>query len=199
MKSFINFLKATVIGVFLGLLLTYTVPQASAATAAIFDIAKRAYFVATGSANMTIGTGPSATGTFTLIAKGTPVADVSTDGIAYRSGKSAVTTINSVVPISSPTPNVNVYLPGLNVIPATATANTAAFVGVATPTPGTEFTIYNGSASSVYVKVAGNATVNGATAGGRLLLATLCTVQARYTSATNLQLDAPQCPTVVAG
>jgi hypothetical protein len=81
---------------------------------------------------------------------------------------------------------------------AAPTANTAAFVGVATPVAGTTFKVYNGSASSVYLKAAGGATINGAQAAGRFLLATLCTVDCVYSSATNLVCTPPVCATPLA-
>jgi hypothetical protein len=97
----------------------------------------------------------------------------------------------SPVLISTPTPGTNVFMPGLNVIPATATANTAAYLGVTTPTPGSQYDIYNASASTVRAKAAGGATINGATAGGYITIPTLAMAHCHYTSATNVACTPP--------
>lgn len=189
-------LLSTILGSVLGLVLTYSVPQANAAVGAIFDTINRGYFVTTGAYNMTIGT--NGTGTFKLVAAGTPVANINSNGVTYESGKGPISTVNSPVLISTPVTGTNYFPPGISVVPPTVTANTAAFVGVATPVAGTSFTIYNSSASSVYVKAAGGATINGTLAAGRFILATLCRVQCEYTSATNLSCNVPVCATPLA-
>jgi len=112
-----------------------------------------------------------------------------------KTPSAALLGINSPVLIATPITGTNFFAPGLNIVPATVTASTAAFLGAATPTPGTSFTIYNSSASSVFVKAAGGATINGATAGGKFTLATLCRVTCEYTSATNASCAVPTCLT----
>ena len=190
-------LGSFVIGAILGLVLTYSVPQANAAVGAIFDTINRGYFVTTGAYNMTIGT--NGTGTFKLVAAGTPVANIDSGGITYEAGKGpAIIADTSPVFISTPVTGTNYVKQGFSVVPATATANTAAFIGAATPTPGAVFKVYNGSASSVYLKAAGGATINGAQAAGRFVLATLCTVECIYSSATNLVCTPPVCATPLA-
>lgn len=183
-------LGSTIIGLLLGVVLSYQVPQANAAVGAIFDTINRGYFVTTGAYNMTIGT--NGTGSFKLVAAGTPVANIDSGGITYPAGKGPKLAVNSPVLISTPVAGTNYFYEGLNVVPATATANTAAFVGAAlTPTPGAEIKIYNASASTVRAKAAGGATINGATAGGYITIATLASVTCRYTSSTNLNCDVP--------
>lgn len=128
--------------------------------------------------------------------------------LVLGSGKAVAKSINSPVLISTPVTGTNKFLPGLNVVPPTATANTAAFVGDPTPTPGVPFSIYNASASTVRAKAAGGATINGAQAAGYMPLATLCTLDCEYTATTtfvagtptpgNLACRAPTCPTPVA-
>lgn len=100
------------------------------------------------------------------------------------------------VPTMAATPAVgtNQFYPGLNVIP-TAAANTAAFLGPATPTPGHEFVISNASGNSVRIKAAGGATMNGATAGGYVVIPNLATVQCFTQAAGNQICLQPVIPT----
>jgi len=182
----------------LALAVSPNIRQAFAATSvAVFDTINRAYFVAVGTQNMSLGT--TGTGEFSLLAAGTPVAKVDAQGIAFQSGYAPKLVPNTApIFISTPVTGTNFVAPGLSVVPPTVTANTAAFVGAATPVAGTTFQIYNGSASSVYLKAAGGATINGAQAAGRFLLATLCTVDCVYSSATNLVCKPPVCATPLA-
>ncbi len=119
----------------------------------------------------------------------TPVARINSTG-----GISNVTA-NSPVLISTPVAGTNIFSPGFNLVPPTVTANTAAFLGGATPTPLSEFEIYNPSASTVRAKAAGGATINGATAGGYLTIATKCSVRCKYATATDISCSVPACPT----
>lgn len=197
MKLLKKILASTFIGMLLGLTLTYTVPQASAAVGAIFDTINRGYFVTTGAYNMTIGT--TGTGTFNLVAAGTPVAEIDSNGIEFQSGFGPKLVPNSgPVFISTPVTGTNYVPPGFSLVAATATANTAAFVGAATPVAGTTFKVYNASASTVYLKAAGGATINGAEAAGRFVLATKCVVDCVYASTTNLVCTPPVCATPLA-
>lgn len=122
----------------------------------------------------------------------TPAAKINSTGGIYS------TIVNSPILVSTPVAGTNFFPPGLSVVPPTVTANTAAFVGAATPIAGTKFSIYNSSASSVYVKAAGGATINGTLAAGRFILATRCGVDCVYTSATNLYCMPPVCATPLA-
>ncbi len=197
----INFIKkftvGTVLGLVLALVLNYQVPQATAAVGAIFDTINRGYFVTTGAYNMTIGT--NGTGTFNLVAAGTPVAEIDTNGIEFQSGFAPKLVPNSApIFVSTPVTGTNYVPPGFSLVAATATANTAAFVGAATPVAGTTFKVYNASASTVYLKAAGGATINGAEAAGRFTLATKCVVDCIYASATNLVCTPPVCATPLA-
>lgn len=96
--------------------------------------------------------------------------------------------------VSTPVAASNFFSPGLNVVP-TAAANTAAFLGAATPVPGQQFRIYNSGPNAVRVKAGGAATMNGATAGGYITLATLATVDCQTTSATSQICLQPVIPT----
>lgn len=108
----------------------------------------------------------------------------------------AMGSVQTPILISTPVVGTNFFAPGLSIVPATATANTAAYLGqAATPIPGQAFIIYNGSASTVRAKAGGGATINSATAGGYMTIPTLCQLGCRYTSATNLSCGAPACPT----
>jgi hypothetical protein len=107
-----------------------------------------------------------------------------------------INTLPRAVPTMAATPVVgtNVFSPGLNVVP-TAAANTAAFLGAATPVPGQEFIINNSGPNAVRVKAAGGATLNGATAGGYISVPTLATVRCITASATNQVCLQPVVPT----
>lgn len=100
------------------------------------------------------------------------------------------------VPTMAATPVVgtNEFRPGLNVVP-TAAASTAAILGPSTPIPGQQFIINNSGPNAVFVKAAGGATLNGATAGGKISLATLATIHCWTASATNQVCQQPVIPT----
>lgn len=103
----------------------------------------------------------------------------------YAKGTSAGQTVSSIVPISSPTPGINVLYPGDNLVPATPTANTAVFVGPATPIPGQEFVVENQSPSTIRLKAAGAATMNlQGSAGGWVDLLTLRRAHCKTLSTT---------------
>lgn len=95
---------------------------------------------------------------------------------------------------ATPAAATNKFQPGLNVVP-TAAANTAAFLGDATPVPGQHFVINNSMANAVRIKAAGGATLNGATAGGYIALPALATVDCYTASATNQVCMQPVIPT----
>lgn len=95
---------------------------------------------------------------------------------------------------STPVAGTNEFYPGLNVVP-TAAADTAALLGPSTPVPGQEFLISNNSGAAVRIKAAGGATLNGATAGGYITLASLATVECYTQSATNQVCLQPVIPT----
>lgn len=84
-------LLSTILGSVLGLVLTYSVPQANAAVGAIFDTINRGYFVTTGAYHMTLG------------AAGTGNVSIFSDGVAktkYLTGGSLVN------PVSNPAESV---------------------------------------------------------------------------------------------
>ena len=132
-----------------------------------------------------------------LSAAYTPVAIVNASkGIAFQSAGQGVT-FSAFVPtmVATPVAGTNIFKPGLNVVP-TAAANTAAFLGAATPIVGEHFIINNSnSANAVRVKAAGGATLNGATAGGYISLAALATVECYTASSGNQVCQQPVIPT----
>ncbi len=86
-RKLFKLLSSTFIGAFLGLLLTYSVPQANAAVGAIFDTINRGFFVTTGAYHLTVG------------AAGTGTVNIMSDGV----NKVAITTGGSAfVPVSNP-------------------------------------------------------------------------------------------------
>ncbi len=123
-----------------------------------------------------------------LYSSSVPVAPV------YRSGVNAQ--LAAFVPTVAATPvaNVNLIRPGLNIVP-TAAANTALFIGVATPVVGQQFVVTNSGPNAVRLKAAGGATLNGATAGGFISVASLATVQCYTASASNQVCLQPVIPT----
>lgn len=122
----------------------------------------------------------------------------STEGILIRINGATLEKYSSspAVPTMAATPVVgtNEFYPGLNVVP-TAAANTAAFLGPSTPIPNQRFLISNASGAAVRVKAAGGATLNGATAGGWISVASLATVECFTQSATNQVCMQPVIPT----
>lgn len=95
---------------------------------------------------------------------------------------------------ATPAVNTNSFQPGLNVVPTNA-ANNAAFIGPATPIVGQCFTIVNNAGAAIRAKAAGGATLNGATAGGYISIASLATVVCCTASATNQICQQPVIPT----
>jgi hypothetical protein len=95
---------------------------------------------------------------------------------------------------ATPVAGTNIIKPGLNVVPTYA-ANHAAFIGQATVVPGEVFEVYNEGANSVRLKAAGGATLNGATAGGYLILATKLSATCKSVSATNQSCELSVNPT----
>ena len=94
---------------------------------------------------------------------------------------------------ATPVAGTNMFKVGLNVVP-TAAANTAALLD-ATPTPGNTYVIYNSGANSIRIKGGGATTINGATAGGYVVLATLQSAVCRVTSASNANCILEVAPT----
>jgi hypothetical protein len=94
---------------------------------------------------------------------------------------------------ATPVAGTNVIQPGYNVVP-TAAANTAALLP-ATPTPGQQFHIYNEGANSVRIKAGGASTMNGATAGGYIVLATKTSLECKASAAANYECFLPANPT----
>jgi hypothetical protein len=126
----------------------------------------------------------------------TPVAIVNTSkGLAFQTAGQNVS-LAAFVPtmVATPVAGTNIFKPGLNVVP-TAAANTAAFLGAATPIVGEQFRINNASGASVRVKAAGGATLNGATAGGYVVVPNLASVSCFTASATNQVCEQPVIPT----
>lgn len=172
--------------------LTASTYYAYAATGAILDTINRAFFVARSGYKMTIGT--AGTDTFTVLANSTPVAYVDQYGIQSASGKGINMAVYVPTLAATPVVGTNRFLPGLNVIPTNA-ANNAGILGEATPVAGQEFTIVNASGAAQRIKAGGGATLNGATAGGYIVLATLASVRCYSTSATNYNCEQPVIPT----
>ena len=102
----------------------------------------------------------------------------------------------SFVPTMAATPvaGTNYFAPGLNVVP-TAAANTAAFLGLATPVVGQQFSINNASGVSVRAKASAGLTLNGATAGGYIVIPNLATLDCETVSLTNQVCRQPVIPT----
>ena len=192
MKSrFLKFVTGVALGIFVGVM-GAQMPFANAAVGAVLDTINRAYFVALSNYTMTIGT--SGTGAFTVIAAKTPVATVDTTGIIMASGKNVSMAVYVPTLAATPVQGTNNFAPGLNVIPTNA-ANNAGILGSATPVAGQEFTIVNASGASQRIKAGGGATLNGATAGGYIVLASLASVRCYSTSATNYNCEQPVIPT----
>ena len=112
----------------------------------------------------------------------------------YAAGANAQLTGYVPTLVATPVAGTNVFQPGLNIVPTVA-ANTAAFIGPATPVPGQQFTIVNTGPNAVRAKAAGGATLNGATAGGYIAIASLATVDCVTTSTGNQSCRQPVIPT----
>ena len=113
----------------------------------------------------------------------------------YSAGHAGGVGSTSPVLISTPVAPANQFAPGLNVVPTTAAANTAAFIGAAVPVPGQKFRIYNSSASTVRAKAAAGATINGAVANGYIAIAAKSGLECETTSAGNQICWLPVFPT----
>ena len=126
----------------------------------------------------------------------TPLTKTNTTGISLQVAGQGFNLGPAYVPTMAATPvaGTNVFAPGLNIVP-TAAANTAAFLGAATPVVGQRFVINNNSGASVRIKAAGGATLNGATAGGYIVLASLATVDCFTASTGNQVCLQPVVPT----
>lgn len=100
------------------------------------------------------------------------------------------------VPTAAATPvaGTNLIKPGLNVVPTNA-ANNAMFIGAATPVAGQEFIVVNNAGAAVRLKASGGATLNGATAGGWISVASLATVHCFTASTANQVCLQPVIPT----
>lgn len=180
----------SLIGV-LGILLVSLIAQAD--TGAILDINKRAYFVSRSGYKMTIGTVGS--DTFSIIASGTPVASVDSSGFTFASPGQGIA-VPTYVPTLAATPvaGTNIFNYGLNVVPTNA-ANNAGLLH-ATPVPGKPpYVIVNAAGAAIRVKAGGTATLNGATAGGYISVASLASVRCYATSTSNYNCEQPVIPT----
>ena len=114
--------------------------------------------------------------------------------VKFSSGANSVLTAYVPTMVATPVTGTNFFAPGLNIIP-TAAANTAAFIGPATPVAGQQFRIVNASGAAVRAKAAGGATLNGATAGGYISIANLATVDCITASTGNQVCLQPVIPT----
>lgn len=101
----------------------------------------------------------------------------------------------AAVPTMAATPvaGTNLIYPGLNVIP-TAAADTAAMFA-ATPVVGVQYQIFNSGPNTVRIKGGGATTLNGATAGGYIAMATLTNAYCVVTSASNINCSVAPAPT----
>lgn len=196
-KELFKIFTGAIVGFVVTLVIAYST-FARAETKAILDTVNRAFFIAQGAQNMVIGSGASATGTITLQAKGTPVVDITTNGFEYRSGKAGITAPATAVFASTAVAGTNVLVPGYNIPGATATANHLALIGSATTIPGATYDFYNASGATLKLKAPSGVTMNGATAGGTLLVATLISATCKVTSATNIDCRLNTNPTPAA-
>lgn len=112
----------------------------------------------------------------------------------FASGANAQLTAYVPTLVATPVAGTNVFQPGLNVVPTVA-ANAAAFIGPATPVPGQQFTIVNSGPNAIRAKAAGGATLNGATAGGYISIASLATVDCVTSASGNQSCRQPVIPT----
>lgn len=93
---------------------------------------------------------------------------------------------NVAVFIATPVAGTNKLIPGYNVPAATATASTKVFVGEAIPTPGTTYEFYNQSAATLHLAVPTVSTLNGATQGGYVAVASKGSATCKTVSGTNI-------------
>lgn len=129
-----------------------------------------------------------------LSAAETSIAEVNSTGLKFNAGYGLIQAPYVPTMAATPVAGTNVVKPGLNVVP-TAAANTAAFIGGATPVPGETFRIVNASGQTVRLKAAGGATLNGATAGGYIAVPNLATVDCTTASTSNQVCLQPVIPT----
>lgn len=180
----IKLLVGTALGILLGVSFSY-VTFARADVGAIFDTINRAYFVALSGNPMTIGTAGS--DTFNIVASGTPVASVASNGIVMAAGKNVRQTTYVPTPAATPAAANAVY-PGLNIVP-TAAANTVVQVGP-TISVGDTYIVYNSNGTNaVRLYPAGSVAINGATANKYVELAAGASVRCTALSATVLQCN----------
>lgn len=128
-------------------------------------------------------------------AASTPNITFNNAGVSFSTAGMGVRLV-TYVPTMAATPaaGTNVFQPNsLNVVP-TAAANTAALLP-ATPIPGDTFEIVNSGPNAVRIKAGGAATMNGATAGGYVVLATLAKAYCSATAAANYNCELPAAPT----
>ena len=117
---------------------------------------------------------------------GTPVVLYGVNGPAYQAGKGEIQSVNQVVFAATAVAGTNQLVQGYNIPGATATANHLVLVGSATAIPGAVYDFYNQSTATLKLKMPPGITMNGATAGGTLLVATLISARCIVTSATNI-------------
>lgn len=113
----------------------------------------------------------------------------------YGNGTQGAVTPAVPVFVSTPVAGTNVLSPGYNVVPATVTANTAAFIGGSTPIQGQEFEVYNSAPSTVRLKAPSGATLNGATANGYITVAGLSHARCFINASSNVVCTASALPT----
>lgn len=175
----------------LGLLAALLMPLLAHADTSYFDLNNRVYLVSKSTQTFTLGT--EGAGTFNIVYQNTPVAKVNSSGIRSYAGFGLNGDIYVPTPAATPATS-NQIKPGLNAV-ATAAANVAMYIGDPTPVAGQAFTFINGAGNAVRLKAAGGATLNGATAGGYIVVAVGATVQCYTQSATNQVCLQPVIPT----
>lgn len=153
---------------------------------AYFDTSNRVFLVTKGAQKMTLGIGTGGTGAFEFIYAGTPVARIDATGFKPVEGFGITQNIYSAVFVATATPGTNILKPGYNIPAGTPTADTQVLVGSATVIPGAVYNFFNSSGVTLFAKAPAGVTVNGATAGGRVSVATLISLTCIASSATNL-------------
>lgn len=168
------------------LALVLFVPSLVLADQAYFDTNNRVFLVSKGAQKVTIGIGTGGTGTFELVYAGTPVARVGANGLQPADGKGFITEPYTAVFAATAVAGTNILKPGYNIAAATATANHLVLVGSATAIPGAAYEFYNASGASLKLKAPPGITMNGATAGGTLVVATRISASCFVTDALNI-------------
>lgn len=135
-----------------------------------------------------IGVGNASALVRVLNASSTPVASYDNNGTLAFIQTGSYVQMAAYVPtmVATPVLGTNNVLPGMNVIP-TAAANTAAFLGAATPVAGQQFKIYNNSGAAVRIVGTGAATINGGTAGKYIAMAASSYMECLTVSSAILQ------------